>query len=428
MLIAAVASSPPNASPLDVQMALSSDTILLGEPLWVDVRVTNRSSAPISVDLGSPCLGPKPLVVEVPDAEPRVDREQRCGSNGNGVGSCWFVGSQLLAPGATLNKRYLFGGAFRITHAATYAVRITKPLRYGPAATPGALLPETAPRQSTVVETTLTVLPPDPDSLLAIERDFAVRATATVPPEEFPPHADIETVRRVVKQHREVETIAFASSSAILEGLAAYPAQGMEPFFASRLDTTHGDYGSFEAAAALYHLNSALARADLAKAVQQPSSRNTWFIVHYLGLMGDPSYLPLVEHRINDPDPGVRQSAVLALGILGGETALPRLGLLIQNARSDADQNDAILALGNTATLKAVPFLISLFDAPNRSAAAGYSLFLLTHHQLSPSEYRTPQDAKASWRSWWAQNQTTARAYHPWEDCPDEKDFAPNTT
>jgi hypothetical protein len=228
-------------------------------------------------------------------------------------------------------------------------------------------------------------------------------------------------LRRVDDEHRALERETLETDASILDGITAYPAAGMEPFFVSRLDATHGDYGSYQAATALYHLNTPLARADLAKAIEDGSNRDAW-LAQYLGLMGDTSYLPLLERLTNDADSGMRQSAVLALGALGGESALPQLGSLVEKANSDADRNNAIMALGNTATLKAVPFLLSLFNGTWDSAnPVGFSLFLLTHHQLSPEEYRTPQTTSAAWKEWWAQNQTTARAYHPWEDCPEEK-------
>lgn len=430
MLIAAVAAATPNASPLDVQMTLSSDTILLGEPLWVDVRVTNRSSTPLSVDMGNNCFGAKPIVIEVPQADPHVDRERRCGVVEEG-GNCLMQEPQELAAGASLSKRYVFDGDFRITHDGRYIVRLTKKVRYGPqGASPAPIapmLPDESPSQTTVVDTTLDVLPANPPKLLEIERNLAARATATLPPEEFPPQADIETVRRVVNKYHAAAQSANEVQTSIMDGIAAYPAAGMEPFFAARLETTHGSYRSYQAAMALYNLNTPQAREDLAKSTDGPATSSTWFEVQYLGFMGDPSYLPLLERLSSDADAGTRQQAVLALGILGGESELPRLESLEGNATNEADRNNAIMALGFTATLKAVPFLLSLLDTPSLISMSGNSLFLLTHHQLSSAEYRTTQFTAVAWKTWWDQNQKTARAYHPWENCP-EKINPANTT
>ena len=398
-------------------MTLSSDTIILGEPLWVDVRVTNRSAMPISVDMGNTCMGGRPLEVEVPRAERRADRQKRCGVGPDG-GGCVTAGPQNLVPGGTLGKRYVFDGDFRITHGGDYRVRLSKLVRYGPAVTLLAPLSNAA-SQTSVVETTLHVEPADPEKLLTLERRLAALIPATASPMQFPPHADIETVRRIVSEHRDLANAALEGRIAVVDGLAAYPAAGMEPFFASRLDDNRVDYDAYQATTALYNLNTNVARAALVDVIVGSPNPNAPLAVRYLGLMGDPSYLPLLERLVTNPDPTMRQQAVLALGFLGGESELPRLEFLAQKGATEADRNSAIMAIGNTGTLRAVPFLIALFGAPNPSPLPGYSLFLLTHHQLSSSEYATPRDEKVAWQMWWAQNRATAHAYHPWEHCPE---------
>ena len=421
VLLAAVAATLPRDAPLRVEMTLSSNTILLGEPLWVDVRVTNRSSAPLSIDMGNTCFSAKPLVIDVPDAQPRIDKGRRCGVGG-GAESCISRGPQVLAPGATLSKRYVFEGAFRITQPGRYIVRLTKLLRYGPPSTPPALLPEPVPEQTALIRTTLTVEPPNPEKLLAIEQSLAARAAATMPPEQLPPHPDIETLRRAVNEYHAVAQAATEERNSIMDGITAYPAAGMEPFFASRLDTARGDYRSYQAATALFNLNTPLARAYLASAITTVPNQAAWFEIGNPGLMGDPSYIPLLERLANDSDPGTRQQAILALGTLGGESELPRLEALVTNATSEADRNNAIMALGFTATLKAVPFLLTLFQGTWESdSPPGYALFLLTHHQAHQAyvfDGGSPRVFEAEWKTWWAENQTTARAFHQWEDCP----------
>jgi hypothetical protein len=428
VLIAAVAASAPNTSPLDVQMTLSSNTILLGEPLWVDVRVTNRSSVPLSVDIGNTCFGAKPLVVEVPQAERRVDKERRCGVREGG--DCLIPVPTNLAPGETFTKRYVFDGDFRITHVGRYTVRLTKPLRYGTlASTPAPTapgFPDASPSETAIVQNTLTVLPANPEKLLQLERGLAAQAMATVAPRQFPPGADIETLRRIDTEYRNRLTTALVARNAIVDGLAANPASGMEPIFASwLLSRKFADYEAYQAATALYNLNTPVARADLAQAVTASPNPNAYIALTYLGLMGDLSYLPLLERLADDPYAQIRPQAIFALGYLGGESEVVRLESFVHSAISDSDRNDAFMAIGYTGSLDGVPFLLSYLDSTGDAPSASFALRLLTHHRLSAMEDQTFHDAAIAWRAWWAQNKTTARAYRPWECDDQDKLLAP---
>jgi hypothetical protein len=70
--------------PLDIQMKPTKTTILLGEPLWVDVTVANLSKQALIIDFGSECFGAKPLKAEIATAihvnePPRTLRPKRDG-------------------------------------------------------------------------------------------------------------------------------------------------------------------------------------------------------------------------------------------------------------------------------------------------------------------------------------------------------------
>jgi hypothetical protein len=413
VLIAAIAAAAPNAPPLDVQMTLSSDTILLGEPLWVDVHVTNRSSTPLSVDMGNNCFGAKPLIVEVPQAEPRIDKQRRCGVVSGG-GSCLALGPQSVPPGGTLTKRYLFTGDFRIIRAGRYAVRLTKILQYGPASSSPSsvqpMLPDGSPRQRAVVDTTVDVLPANPEKLLDIEHGLIAQATATWAPGIYDLNA------RAAKSEAQ---------RSMMDGIVTYPAVGLEPIFNSWFA---GPGANYNAAMGLFQLNTREAREDLASFINIPPNRNTSNLrdvaISYLGEMGDTSYLPLLERAIDDPDFTTRQWAVAAFARLGGELAVPKLEVIAKHPQSMWDRNDAITALGETASPKAVPVLLSLFSGEIQwDAGVGYALFLLTHHELSAADRQSDQAMQSAWKTWWEQNQTTARIFHSWEDCPEQKDL-----
>ena len=412
-MAAAAAAAPTNPSPLDVHIALSSNTVMLGQPLWVDVAVTNRSNATLAVDIGNTCFGARPIIIDVAAAEPQVDKQNRCGAAD--AGDCLVPGPSQLAPDATLRKRYVLEGDFRITHAGEYHVRVTKPVLYGPANEPSTMfLAGKAQTTTTVVDTTLVVQPPDPAKLIELERGLVVQAMATVAPARFPPGADLETQHRIIEEHREA-TIAWGSARlALMEGLTTFPAPGLEPTFDSWLHGNQGGYEASQALTALYNLDTPDARADLAD-VAQSTGWNAEQAATYLGFMGDQSYLPLLERLSH-----ANVQAVIALGTLGGEKELQHLESLVQNATSDSDRIGALMAIGYTGTLNAVPFLISRLDSPGEASAAGLSLFWLTHHRLAPVQSHTFHDAAIAWRTWWAQNQTTVHVYRPWE-CDEQK-------
>jgi hypothetical protein len=84
---------------------------------------------------------------------------------------------------------------------------------------------------------------------------------------------------------------------------------------------------------------------------------------------------------------------------------------------SEMDRQDAIQAMGDTASLKAVPILIELFTLPNADQpnSSDYSLLTITHHSLPPAQERPPAEYRMMWQEWWERNNGKARAYGPFE-------------
>jgi hypothetical protein len=164
---------------LAIQMHATKTTILLGEPDWVDVSVTNRSSQPLRYDMGMDCpnLGlPPPLKVEVSGAEPGDGKPKPCVYAGDCLTS---YPPPELAPGETFTRRYVLSGDFRIVQPGRYDVVLEKSINYGPSPRQHDLsAPLPIPDQETAkLHVTLVVLPPAPQKLLVIERDLAKRVT-----------------------------------------------------------------------------------------------------------------------------------------------------------------------------------------------------------------------------------------------------------
>jgi hypothetical protein len=98
----------------EITMSFSSDSVLLGEPVWVLVTARNASSIPLRWNPGDYChMGPlRPISAVVPDAAPGDGRAKAC-TYGSAGGNCLMGGNTtVLAPGASATWRYLLEGDF----------------------------------------------------------------------------------------------------------------------------------------------------------------------------------------------------------------------------------------------------------------------------------------------------------------------------
>lgn len=425
---------PPNSpakQDFDVQMHVSKSEFILGEPVWVDVQITNRSTKTFRVDTSPYCFmfNTRPLNVQIPAAQPGNGERNRRWNEHPG-GDCFETWADMK-PGETLTKRYVLSGDFRITHPGRYGVLLEKTIHYAHAPnTPPAGAAEKHTRldqlQTAQSQISLDVLPANPEKLLAIEQKLAYEAANPVPvlplatvengqpisPEEF---------QRADDNWRKQQHAAIDARDSLAEGLVAYPAAGMEPIFLAWLD--RGDLEG-HAITALYHLNTREARRVLARLAESPATpddtarqRHRLAAVYSLARMDDKSYVPLLENLAYDVDHGVRQQAILGLGMLGGEKELPFLTTLAREGATTSDRQDAIMSMGDTASLKAVPILIDLIVLPDsdRPSASTFALSRLTHHYLPTVERRSLLETQAAWQDWWKQNQRTARVYGPFE-------------
>ena len=384
-------------------MRLSPSTIVQGEPVWIDEKITNRSPHTVTVEHPNGCLGTQPIAV-ISDAQQTNGEHTSC----DGSVECLGKTPTPLRPGESLSYRFVLSGKFRITHPGRYGTVLKDAVRYWDG---DVREPSRGREQPVRLNVTLTVLPTGPQQLLTVERSLA----AIVAPSGAKP--------RTNAQWAKTEETKFQ----IAEGLAAYPAVGMEPVFG---DWLHDESLYDIALEALYHLNTPLARLMLSgvavsltestdvivnpgaeKAEQLTVASRRQRAVTYLANMGDRSYLPLLERLAKDNDSSIVDSAIRGVGLLGREDAIPFLDSLALNDKNANLRQVAVEALGNTATLRAVPILIGYFGMKDLDPSG--ALYTLTHHRMTEG---SAAEAKRNWRAWWISNGRTAKAYGPY-DC-----------
>jgi hypothetical protein len=346
--------------------------------------------------------------------------------------------------------RYVLAGDFRITHPGDYHVLLQKEVRYAVAA-PGESPPPTLRNPSEQVakkDILLKVRPADPGVLLNIEHSIAAEVMKPWVPSSLPTAAgtspiDLKALQKAQDDQRAERIRADEANTVLAEGLAEYPAARMEPVF---YDWMISDQGYGYGLQALFRLNTPEARRLVAEAadpsrelylrwrqhvhiadslpvektVQQLLGNWRAMAVNVLARMGDKSYVPLLEKLARDDSAEVRQQAVLGLGLLGGEAELPKLIALAHEAASQEDRQDAIIAMGDTDSLKAVPILIDLFALPNadQPASSNLALMRITHHQVLLDDQHQPATVAAVpalWQEWWVTNEGAAHAFGPFE-------------
>ena len=382
-----LSAAAPSSPALEVRLRLEPDSIVLGQPVWVAVDMTNRTANTVTAEGATSCFTTA-LRIEIPTAPRLYAQPEQCAHR---MQNC-LTEVVDVAPGQTITRRFVLRGDFRVTGPGNYGVVLHEALRYGVAGEPN--LDRT---QNAALNAMLAVLPANPQQLLTIEKSLAQQAT------------DVSAARDAT-MHRY----------ALAQGLATYPAAGMEPIFTTWLDRQDFyEYGL----SALYHLNTAQARAILAQRAAEPSAKlpqtenqiARWLAVDYLSKMRDRAYVPLLEKLVHDPIHDVRRMAVLGVGRLGADQGLPLLASLARDGNTLQDRIDAIQAIGETASPGGVPLLIDLFSLPNadQKGPLNNALYELTHHEIPGVWNAQPAKAQHLWQAWWAQNHSTARIYAP---------------
>jgi hypothetical protein len=430
----AVAQSSENTGPLEIQLALSKQTVLLGEPVWVDVAVTNHSKQKLAISWGVGCMAHEaPLKIEIPNATQGDGEPKYCGIISS---DCLYGGPLALPPNATGRRRFMLEGNFRITKPGHYDVSVTKSVGWelwsGYKITIDNKFHRKAEMQTQIQTLSLDVLEPDPKQLLALEQALLAQVAEPYhkPTMTIPRNDDPKAYSRAVKEwsqaQREADFGHILWQDAVKDGLSAHPAVGMEPIFEAWV-VPYGEW--IRGLEALYHLNTPEARAALARFTAAPTTKPSdtdWMpgairftATDDLSKMGDTSYLPLLEQLSTDENSEVRMNATRGLGTLGGESELPFLEARVRNGKTIQDFYDAFEAMANTASAKAVPLLIDAFTSSQSTNGPDSELMALTHHKLPPiGRKRTPQESQFAWRTWWTVHQGSAKIFGP-DQCLD---------
>ncbi len=396
----------------EVTLRLSSDTILLGEPVWVLVTARNTTGVALRWNPGDYCPGlVAPVSAVVPGAAPGNDAPAVC-TYGTPPSSCHVGGSTtVLAPAASATWRYLLEGGFHFVSAGTYDVRITSH--------PGKIFPFSGDTvaHSPIVEVTqtrvLVVRPRNDAALLTREIQLAAdyeRALLSVD-DRASTSAEREAMYREVLNLRQLR-----------HGLAVHPAPGMEEVFQQWLQRSN-DFED-DAILGLKNLNSVASRAALAVIAATPSKPNSYTqsqATTALSEMGDSQYYALMIRHLTSPHELLRRAAVWGVGRLGGDAGVAVLLDMARKERGSVMSNDAVTVLGHTASRVAVQGLIDLIVSRDggKPIEADWSLFVLTHHRLpAMSTLRSPEQTQMEWRRWWETIGKNAPVYTPFQCAP----------
>jgi hypothetical protein len=414
------------ASP-DVTLQFSSDTVLLGEPVWVVVTAHNRTAFPQRWSPGYYCSDyvDLPVTAVVPDATPGPARPKPCPTGGGG-GSCQtvFTPMDMLAAGDSATWRFLLIGDFHFTRAGTYVVQLSSdPGKPGPLGRDGRLdrgrtLPAAPPSALAVTQTrTLVILPRNDAELLARETQWAAEVESAES-RRFAsrPGGGTGAAAREARQRESDNVLWFR------RGLAEHPVPGMEHVFERWLQMSN--VYEDDAIRGLKNLDTPASRAVLAQFARtpsRPSSSTQRLSIAALADLTDRRYYPLMLEALASPAEDVRRQAVLhGLGNLGGENGVAKLLELARTSSEAIMVNDALSALGRTGSRTAVKGLIDLIATTGGGRglldAGGFPLFLLTHHRLpNVPTLRTADELHQEWLNWWDTTGKNARVYTRFE-------------
>jgi hypothetical protein len=397
----------------EVTLRLSSDTIRLGEPVWVLVTARNTSAVAMRWNPGDYCGLRVPVSAVVPAATQGSARPVACQYGAPPLSCQTGASTTVLASGASATWRYLVEGDFHFTRAGTYQVVLTSH--------PGIAFSRDTTAAIPVTQTRALVVLPSNDALLLARQQQLASAIETAML-----RADYTGS---TSAGRDSSYRAYLNIRQLRHGVAVHPAPGMELVFERWLQLN--DFED-DAILGLKNLNSAGARATLMTLASTPSRPNRYTqsgATNALAEMGAP--VPLQESRdreifllmvkhLSSPHELLRQAAVRGVANLGGEQGV---AMLLQIARSETGtmSRTAITRLGSTASRTAVKGLIDLMapQAGRAPVGAEWPLFLLTHHQLpSIGRLRTPVETHQEWQRWWDTTGQDAPVYAPYQCAP----------
>jgi HEAT repeat protein len=168
---------------------------------------------------------------------------------------------------------------------------------------------------------------------------------------------------KVLQAHRDP---ALADPRFVEEAVRTFSeSAGDDPRVRRYLALALGRLGDRRAVPALLQ-----AAKDSAPAGAHPDPDTQIYAVWALGAIGDPQAEPALVEMAASEDPGVRKTAVHALGAFPGETSRAALAAALADATDDVRWNAAV-ALARRRDPAAAPVLLEMLDRPHLDSVAG---------------------------------------------------------
>lgn len=400
-LLPTVASASPEPQ---VSLSLSKSAILPGEPVWVLVTVTNGTDREMVWNPGDYCsTWQKPVKSELDDAR-TPDNVIVCAHGelpANAVATSCTMGQNVvhLHPHQTITQRFLLEGRFSLTSVGEHTVHVTVHPKFTFSQEVNAVFLPGSALADVEAAIPLRILPKNNAALLAIEQQLVKEVS-------------VPFVGMVVS--RDQLTLRDNDQQQTLLGIGRYPVAGMEATFRDWI--TQPRFSS-TARIGLRHLDTPAAYAILLQAAKDQQGQEQFASLAALIAMRHADDLPILLDLLSSSNPTVRREAILGLGKVGGEAAIPTLLHLI-HAGATQDRNDALSALSDIRSHEAVRALIDLLKEPVPIPEARWPLYSLTHYRddFNP-KVQTPEQLATTWEQWWNEGGKDAPLYDSLSSC-----------
>lgn len=377
---------PPSIlAQLAVNVSLSKAKYLAGEPVFLDLTVTNRGTDPIQLEAANPLTICSGYRFELQGA---TVRDATTCTDGF-AGSC-LSGFVVLAPGKSVKDRVLLNARYDLRQPSQYQLRVSYTAKYAPVDKP---------------------LPP----------------AALMPHQEFDRRLEFVLVPSAIEQLKpefsaylhELDSANGRKRQEAAEVIAYLAPVFMEPAILRMLHTPGMQSSGVEG---LRNLGTPSAHRALAEFVgdsppiDAPGTYQN--ALRYLGEIGNSSDVPVLlgAAHANAPDSYSRKLAIEAAARAGGAAAIPALETELRSPSRET-RLDAVGALPMTGSRTAVPVLIQLLRSPNGriSSFAEHGLEALTHLRGAKMDgiKPPPPEAYSKWSRWWMTDGQTENIFKP---------------
>ena len=385
-LLVFLATVPASAQSIEARFSLEKTNYLVGEPLFVNLTVSNKTSEPIWLEFQSPDLAKllcDDFAIEVLGAEP-ADKPWGCGF----AGSCGR-GLREVPPGKRTTLRQLLNQQSHLQPGA-YSLHA----------------------QTTIVVRKQNLF--DSPKIEQVNVSDALQVKLQHSNEN-----ELESAfRPIVAELNDPDPRRRAEAAAAITELAP-------PFLEDTLIELTITNFAHSAIAALRKADTAKTRAALAQiAIDSDDSMLRIEAINNLGRTKDATYLPPLFQLMESGNKAIQNAAAEAAGTLGGVTAVQHLSAFISDANSGTRIAGAS-GLGKTRAREAVPILIGLLldSDSNVRQTAVTNLWLLTHQAaLNGNGWADISNAESAasvhqrWLRWWGSHGATCEI-HGMTDC-----------